>query len=271
MEIVAPLSIRGRYVADTGRVVVECPAAFRRNIKAAAFFDNNVSQSLILSNGSAGGFGAEMRWPDGTSFATVHITAEGVTVDSLEVQRWRGSGNLGAAVNGYFDEGHGWLRDALAAAPNRDGRQHNFERGVVRLLASLGFSVISYAEKTGARQSRPDAVIIHDSGTARVVLVECTIEQPMKKISNLAVRVQELSKHLGSQGIGRGVEVRGVIFSATEPVGAEVTDAADHEIPIIGPGQIQNLLARMGRPLPEADTLLSEILGCAANPFAGSN
>ena len=205
-------------------------------------------------------------WPHASELAKVTLYFSNQMVDSIEVGRWDEAATARLAINSYFDPGHKYLKQFLAGTDQNRGksRQELFEIGVMRLLGLFGVPAVWYGGG-GAADQRPDgAGIIQDQwGRKRVLLIECTIDKPLEKLTALSARSTELAAHLG-----KDVEVVPVLFLQCEPLPPEVAQAEDGRIALIGKSRIDNLIYRLDGHLTKTDGL-ADILSKARypNPF----
>lgn len=170
-------------------------------------------------------------WPEKSETARIVMFFEDEQVQVLEVNRWPSAGNIRQLVDSYFDPSQERLRSALL---NRGGmNQQEFEWAVARLLNMLGLSVIWYGK--GVAEAKPDLAGYIEGGP--VLLVECTLEKPLEKVSGLADRTKQLQEQIGSETV-----VFGLVFTRAQTVDSEKQHAHEHSLVVVGQDEIQELL-----------------------------
>ena len=161
-------------------------------------------------------------------------------IDSIEVNRWPGAGNLRVAIDTYFDPNHRRLREVIL---DRGGKApEDFEVAVIRLFNLLNVHLIWYGK--GVTAGRPDVAGYLEQGDRKVVIVgECTLEGPVRKLSGLVERAKELRDRYASE-----VEVLPVVFTRARTTESEIRQAVEHGIALVGHEELLQLFKVLETP-----------------------
>ena len=189
-------------------------------------------------------------WPDDATHATIRLFWGTHHIDSLTINRWAASSSISAAVAEYFDPGHTRLLKGLDYVDKKSSDP--FEWAVVRLLNILGIPAIWYGNTVA---DRADAVAIIQSEKSTVILlIECTREMPIAKLSTLAGRAQHLRQYLQVKA-----EVLPVVFTQTPVVDSESTAAGEFGVGLLGANEIGDLVKLIAAPDTTTETVLQHL------------
>jgi hypothetical protein len=192
----------------------------------------------------------EPKWPDNATHANIRLFWGAHHIDSLTINRWDASASILGAVGEYFDPGHKRLSSALKY---RDKQSSDpFELAVVRILNILGIPATWYGNTVA---DRADAVaIIRSDKSTVLLLVECTREKPMAKLSTLAERGNHLREYLHVKA-----EVLPVVFTAARIVESEIRAAMEYGVGLIGSDEIDQLVKLIAAPDTTVDKVLQKL------------
>jgi hypothetical protein len=182
----------------------------------------------------------QFAWPTGARSVSFHLYYKEEEVQELKAPRWEFSSALVAAVDDFFDPGatimHEWLLPKRVGAPRGPGtEQTNFELAVVRLLVRAGIHAVWYGGKRYER--RPDlAAVVELKDPPKVIVGECTLENPMAKLSGL----EELCTQLALE-LGRDVSILPVVFTRVRVTSSDRQAAAERGVALVGQEELRQL------------------------------
>jgi hypothetical protein len=177
-------------------------------------------------------------WPESATNAVVRFFWGGHNIDALPINRWKESASILGVVDEYFDPERKRLRTDLQYRDKRPSEE--FEQAVVRLLNVLGIPTIWYGNTVS---DRADAVGIVQSDKTTLLLIECTREKPIEKLSTLAERAGHLRKFLPIRA-----DVLGVVFTAASIVESEAAAAVEYGLGLVGAEETQYLQSLISIP-----------------------
>ncbi|HEY2381424.1 MAG TPA: hypothetical protein VGK48_09635 [Terriglobia bacterium] len=248
--------------ASPGRISIRAPAkAFANGLDLKLTFKPNgrAQRAKLPENTSPEQDGMTCAeyvfdWPDGAEIVKASLYFANQMVDSNEVGRWDDAATARLALNSYFDPGHKYLKEFLSGSEQNRGksRQELFEIGVMRLFGLFGVPAVWYGGG-GSLDQRPDgcAIVQDNQGHRHVILVECTTDKPLDKLTAISARSVELSARLGKE-----VDVIPIVFLQCEPLPPEVTQAEESHIALIGKSRIENLISLLDRHWIRVDELI---------------
>jgi hypothetical protein len=185
-------------------------------------------------------------WPAGARSVSFHLYYKEEEVQELGVPRWEFTSALPAAVDHFFDPGAIIMREWLSPKPvgsakGQGTEQTNFELAVVRLLVRAGIHAVWYGGKRYER--RPDlAAVVELKGPPTVIVGECTIENPMAKVSGLEDLCTQLALQLGDD-----VSILPVVFTRVRVTSSDREAAAERRVALVGQDELKQLCWR-GQP-----------------------
>ena len=135
----------------------------------------------------------------------------------------------------FFDPGQTRLTSYLYDKTDSDANA--FELGVARLLSTTGFVVLWFGK--ASRDGLPDLVAYWRSplGEEYLVLAECTLKDPARKLSDLADRGKQMSQAAGLASD----RFLPVLFTRTEVTEPDVAAAAQRGVALCDARKLKDL------------------------------
>jgi len=186
-------------------------------------------------------------WPAGARSASFHLYYKEEEVQEFKAPKWDFTAALPVAVDDFFDPGA--LIMCAGLSPKRAGsakgqgtEQTNFELAIVRLLVRAGIHAVWYGGKRYER--RPDlAAVVELKDPPTVIVGECTIENPMAKVSGLEDLCTQLATRLGDD-----VSVLPVVFTRVRVTSSDKEAAAERRVALVGQDELKKLSWWSGQP-----------------------
>jgi hypothetical protein len=263
IQIVAPLPFDLEY-ADSSKLIVRAPQqAADGTLNVRCFFlpkGGTLSQIVDLKADQAESSSWEttITWPKESERAKIMLFFREQEVGTVEVNRWKDSGNLRAVIDSYFDPQHERLKKSLLKPENK--KPEPFETAVVRLFNVYGIPLVWYGSCSVG--GRPDiAGVLLSTETPKLVLVgECTREKPTSKFSGLAERARELESACEGEA-----EVLPVVFTQAQTTESERQHAAEHGISLLGHRELEYLFGLV-KNAPTANAIVQFLKSCKLGP-----
>jgi hypothetical protein len=249
-QIVAPLPFF-LECREAGHITVRAPSTTPHNPLGVRFFfrpDHLAAPpKLTLHHNDSAPVSPDMiawthqiPWPEGSATGKACLFFLNEEIGSLEVSRWPAGASLRAALDDYFDPERRKLLQGLGlyALPRGHKLQaRQFEAAVARLMGLLGLEVTWYGDLLAIEQ-RPDLGGVAKAGEkSMAILAECTLSKPEGKFSELHKRTKELTVTLGTEA-----KVLAMVFTPAPTTPSEADRAAEHEITLVGPDGLQQLV-----------------------------
>jgi hypothetical protein len=257
LQILAPLPFDVEW-PEAGSLVVRAPAATPDSMLAVRFFFDPACGPappvVILRRETAEPrtsnvlqWKVDPPWPNGSARAKAALFFRAMEFDSIITIRWPRSGNLRAAIDEYFDPGHGKLHNVVLGSERSSAQE--FEAGVARLLSLVGVPVIWYGKVP--TEGRPDlAGFLELDGDKVIILGECTLEKPDTKFSGLSTRAKVLREKFSGEA-----QILPVVFTKTVTTGAEKMRGVEHGIALVGSEELKQLFELLVMPAMPRDTI----------------
>jgi hypothetical protein len=229
-------------------ILVSASSPVMERLRARAFFGGR-GTDIVINQTSKGGDTSETHiaipWPPEKREGNVRLFLEGMEVGSVAVRRWLGTKNWRVVLHDYFDPGWQLLNSALLERGDTD----EFECAVVKLLSLLQVPTMWYGK--GSVHGRNDlASVVEWEGRPLVVLGECTGQKPSAKFTPLLQRKAELEHVLQGE-----VAVLPAVFTSGEVALADVRQAKNDEIALVGSDELRRLVLLLDEGTPAADAI----------------
>ncbi len=190
----------------------------------------------------------EFQWPVASRSASFHLYYKEREVNTLSVPRWDVGSEVRRVLDDFFDPGGLILREWLF--PRESGRnkpggseQTNFELAVARALNRCGIPTAWYGGK--GYQRRPDlAAYVDWTDPPTVILGECTIQNPIAKLSG----IQELCEELATK-LGCGFQILPIVFTRVEVTRTDRQAARERSVYVMGSEELKQI-SHIASPRP---------------------
>lgn len=138
-------------------------------------------------------------------------------------------------VSNFFDPGRSGLAECLYT--KTDAGANAFELGIARLLSTAGFVVLWFGKAT--KDALPDIFAYWRSPLGRefTILAECTLKDPVRKLTDLANR----GKRLCEEAKLDSWDLLVVVFTRVEATGADFGDAEQRGVILCDGGRLTRL------------------------------
>ncbi|MBZ5647468.1 MAG: hypothetical protein LAN37_09625 [Acidobacteriia bacterium] len=264
VQIVAPLPFGLEYT-DDGNLLIYVPDEIPDDdLQLALGFPQTKAWHSFLTLAEAkpgrqrpGVRQVRIEWQPRSTIADATLLYFSEKVAEARLQRWTAAATLRSKVGTFFDPDHKRLNKGLFRPEGRGGT--DFEIAVGRLFHLLGLPVAWYGQGTDTR--RPDLAGLLEQDKASkplVIIVECTREKPLDKLSPLRERARELHEYLENE-----VDIFPIVATPADPVPSDYEAAAEHGIALVGREQLRVLVSQLSQEAGPKEVLeyLSRLRG----------
>lgn len=249
-QVVAPLPFF-IYCPDPARMTVRAPAKTPRGGLGLRFFFGPGGlppsspfglrpQDAAESNPGMIEWALDIPWPERSATAKACLFFLDHEIDSFEIKRWPAGASVRAVLDDYFDPARKRLLQGLGMEPypkKQKDPQRRFEAAIARLMSLLGVPLTWFGDWLAVDQ-RPDlGGLVEIAGKKIAVLGQCTLLKPEEKFSELHAHADELAAKLGTEA-----KVLAVVFTSAPTTQSEAHRAAEHQIALVGPDELRQLL-----------------------------